>query len=136
MSTTDELTLVDPLWWVTHQDALDEALAAAILEAHPAFLDEAAQHPLFAALVAAFQARADIDDRLTYTVEEAATLLGISRSFAYEAVARGEIPNLRMGRRILVPKAALERFLAAAGDQGPPARRDDDGPPSGSSDPE
>jgi excisionase family DNA binding protein len=51
-------------------------------------------------------------ERLTLTVEEAATLLGISRAFAYEAVGRGEIPSIRIGRRILVPKAALQRFLA------------------------
>jgi excisionase family DNA binding protein len=56
-----------------------------------------------------------VDKRLVYTVEEAATLLGISRSFAYEAVERGEIPSMRIGRRILVPKAALERFLEASG---------------------
>lgn len=54
---------------------------------------------------------APVEDRLTLTVEEAATLLGISRAFAYEAVARGEIPSIRIGRRILVPKAALQRLL-------------------------
>ena len=54
---------------------------------------------------------APVEDRLVFTVEEAAQLLGISRSFAYEAVQRGEIPSMRIGRRILVPKAALQRFL-------------------------
>jgi len=58
---------------------------------------------------------APVENRLVYTVEEAATLLGISRSFAYEAVQNGQIPSMRIGRRILVPKAALERFLAAQG---------------------
>ena len=52
-----------------------------------------------------------VEDRLVFTVEEAAQLLGISRSFAYEAVKQGEIPSMRIGRRILVPKAALQRFL-------------------------
>jgi len=51
-------------------------------------------------------------DRLTMTVEEAATALGISRAFAYEAVNNGEIPTIRIGRRILVPKAALNRLLS------------------------
>jgi excisionase family DNA binding protein len=55
-----------------------------------------------------------VEDRLVFTVEEAAQLLGISRSFAYEAVERGEIPSMRIGRRILVPKIALERFLSQA----------------------
>ena len=49
-------------------------------------------------------------DRLTLTVEEAAASLGISRASADEAVRRGEIPAIRIGRRILVPLAALERF--------------------------
>jgi excisionase family DNA binding protein len=53
-----------------------------------------------------------------FTVEEAAQLLGISRSFAYEAVEHGDIPSMRIGRRILVPKAALRRFLESAA---PPA---------------
>ena len=57
---------------------------------------------------------APIDNRLVFTVEEAAQLLGISRSFAYEAARRGEIPSMRIGRRILVPKAALERFLESS----------------------
>ncbi len=46
-------------------------------------------------------------DRLVYTVAEAGALLGISRAFAYELVARGELPVIRLGRRRLVPKAAL-----------------------------
>jgi excisionase family DNA binding protein len=46
-------------------------------------------------------------DRLVLTVTEAGTLLGLSRAFAYELVARGEIPVIRLGRRIVVPKAAL-----------------------------
>ena len=60
---------------------------------------------------------APAEERLVFTVEEAAQLLGISRSFAYEAVQRGEIPSMRIGRRILVPKAALQRQLHAAGDR-------------------
>lgn len=47
------------------------------------------------------------DDRLVYTVAEAGELLGISRAFAYELVARGELPVIRLGRRRLVPKDAL-----------------------------
>ena len=46
-------------------------------------------------------------------MEEAATLLGISRAFAYESVNKGEIPSIRIGRRILVPKVALHRLLGA-----------------------
>ncbi len=51
------------------------------------------------------------DDRLTWTVAEAARLLGISRASAYEAVHRGELPVRTIGRRMLVPRAALLRLL-------------------------
>ena len=46
-------------------------------------------------------------ERLVLTVSEAAELLGISRAFAYELVARGELPVIRLGRRRLVPRRAL-----------------------------
>jgi excisionase family DNA binding protein len=46
-------------------------------------------------------------ERLAIAVEEAAHLLGISRSLAYELCARGELPTIRLGRRIVVPKRAL-----------------------------
>lgn len=46
-----------------------------------------------------------------YTVEETARLLRIGRSAAYEAVRRGEIPALRLGRRLRVPRRALEELL-------------------------
>jgi excisionase family DNA binding protein len=49
--------------------------------------------------------------RATMSVPEAAQVLGVGRDAAYRAVARGEIPHLRVGRRILVPVAALERML-------------------------
>jgi excisionase family DNA binding protein len=51
------------------------------------------------------------DNRLTYTLAEAASRLGISASLAYEAAHRGELPVCRIGRRMLVPRAALLRLL-------------------------
>ena len=51
------------------------------------------------------------NDRLVLTVVEAAELLKIGRSCAYEAIRNGQLPVIRMGRRILVPRAALERLL-------------------------
>jgi excisionase family DNA binding protein len=47
----------------------------------------------------------------TITVEQAAQALGINRMSAYTAVRNGEIPSIRIGRRILVPKVAFERML-------------------------
>jgi excisionase family DNA binding protein len=55
------------------------------------------------------------ETRLVWTVEEAGRLLGISRAHAYELVARGELPHLRLGRRVVVPKHAIEALLARAG---------------------
>ena len=45
------------------------------------------------------------------TVSEAAAWLGISRAFAYELVARRELPALRLGRRIIVSRKAVEAML-------------------------
>ncbi len=50
-------------------------------------------------------------ERKTVTVSEAAKALGVSRNKAYEAARRGEIPTIKIGKRILVPLAALERLL-------------------------
>ena len=49
--------------------------------------------------------------KLTMSVSEAADWLGISRAFAYELVARGEIPSIRLGRRVLVPTKRLFDFV-------------------------
>ncbi len=50
---------------------------------------------------------------LTLTVEQAAKVLGIGRSTAYELVHTGDIPSLRLGRRIVVPAARLAGLLFA-----------------------
>jgi excisionase family DNA binding protein len=55
----------------------------------------------------------DRNQRLTLSVTEAAELLGISRALAYELVARGELPSLQFGRRLVVPWRAIERLLAS-----------------------
>lgn len=54
------------------------------------------------------------DDRLTVSVEEAAKLLGISRGLAYELVARGELPSLRLGRRRVVPLVGIHELIGDA----------------------
>ena len=45
------------------------------------------------------------------TVAEAARLLGIGRSSAYEAVKNGQLPTIVIGRRILISRKALEAML-------------------------
>jgi|NGEPerStandDraft_6_1074524.scaffolds.fasta_scaffold91851_2 excisionase family DNA binding protein len=53
-------------------------------------------------------------DRLVLTVDEAAYLLDISRGLAYELVARGELPAIRLGRRIVIPRVAMEELLGTS----------------------
>jgi excisionase family DNA binding protein len=52
------------------------------------------------------------DERLILTIDEAARALGIGRNSAFAAAHRGEIPTIRIGRRLLVPKVAFEKMLA------------------------
>ena len=52
------------------------------------------------------------DNSPVLSPKEVARLMGLSKNTTYEALARGEIPSIRVGRRILVSKAALERLLA------------------------
>jgi excisionase family DNA binding protein len=49
--------------------------------------------------------------RRTVTVEQAAEMLGISRGSAYTLAKSGALPTVRLGRRLLVPKAAMDRLL-------------------------
>jgi excisionase family DNA binding protein len=51
----------------------------------------------------------------TLSVEEAGLRLGLGRNKAYEAVQSGMIPSLRFGRKIVVPRQAVDRLLASAG---------------------
>ena len=55
--------------------------------------------------------RNDIE-RLTYTVPEAGEKLGIGRNAAYDAVNRGEIPSIRIGGRIFVPRKKWDAILS------------------------
>jgi hypothetical protein len=52
--------------------------------------------------------------RDSFTVEEAAIILGLSRASAFAAAGRGDIPTIRIGRRLIVPRHALARLLAGA----------------------
>ena len=54
-------------------------------------------------------------ERLTLNVPEAARLLGLSRGSAYQAIATGEIPHIKVGKRILIPRVSLEKMLSDAG---------------------
>lgn len=51
----------------------------------------------------------EIMEKLVYSIQEAAKLLGISRSYAYELVRNGTIPALELGKKRVIPK---EKFIA------------------------
>jgi excisionase family DNA binding protein len=52
---------------------------------------------------------------LVYEVPEAGAMLGLTRNASYEAAKRGDIPTIRLGKLIRVPKAAFHRMLEQAG---------------------
>ena len=137
MTGEEPLLVVDPSYWATNVNALIEVLVdpldsgVLIPEVHVPGLrrtepiderdaegeraepsDATKEFPYEAAKRADTATSAPFPERLTLTVEEAAATLGISRAFAYEAVRRGDIPSIRIGRRILVPQAALDRLLS------------------------
>lgn len=53
------------------------------------------------------------DGKTTFSVPEVAEICGIGRSAAYAAVQSGELPAVRIGNRVIVPRHVLERLLAA-----------------------
>lgn len=55
-----------------------------------------------------------LEEPLTLTIPEAARLLRISPLRAYGLARSGELPCIRLGRRVLVPRVALEKLLASA----------------------
>ena len=54
-------------------------------------------------------------ERWTLSIEEAAERLGIGRSLAYDMATTGDLPTIRLGRRLLVPIRAVEKMLDRAG---------------------
>jgi excisionase family DNA binding protein len=71
-------------------------------------------------MTAAARPRAPEDQRdpLDLSVAEAARILGISRTLAYDLVAGGELPSFRMGGRIRVPRRGVERLTEAREENG------------------
>ena len=57
--------------------------------------------------------RAGTVEPLVYSVAEAAALLGISKDLAYDLIATGDLPSLRFGRRVVVPRSALRALVEA-----------------------
>jgi excisionase family DNA binding protein len=57
------------------------------------------------------QDQTNLSESLVLTVSEAARLLRLSKTTTYDQIRQGSIPSIRMGKRILVPRAALMRML-------------------------
>jgi excisionase family DNA binding protein len=64
--------------------------------------------------IVTLQARQPDSQRQTLSVEEAGKILGISRGAAYAYAKDGSLPTIRLGSRLLVPKAALDKMLMTA----------------------
>jgi excisionase family DNA binding protein len=54
-------------------------------------------------------------ERQTYTVPEVAKILGIGRNTAYEICRNGDIPTIKIGGRVLVPRTAIDDLLNGVG---------------------
>jgi len=50
-------------------------------------------------------------DRLLLRVQDVCRLLDVGRSTVYELIARGELPVIRIGRLVRVPRPALEEWI-------------------------
>lgn len=53
-----------------------------------------------------------MSDELAYSPGDAARVLGVSRAFFYDNVLP-QLKVVRIGRRVLVPRRSLERWLDA-----------------------
>ena len=50
-------------------------------------------------------------EKLVYSIQEVAELLGISKSYAYELVRRGTIPSLKLGKKRVIPKEKFKNWV-------------------------
>ncbi|MFC1929973.1 helix-turn-helix domain-containing protein [Chloroflexota bacterium] len=57
----------------------------------------------------------ETNESLVYDVPTAGKLLNLSRATAYSLCAQGVIPTIRFGKRLVVPRKALEELLASVG---------------------
>ena len=55
-------------------------------------------------------------DGLVFTVDETQKLLKLGRTATYEAIRRGDIPSIKIGGRVLVPKSGLLRLIGEGGE--------------------
>ena len=51
------------------------------------------------------------NEKVVLSVSETARILGLSRNSTYQGVFTGEIPHIKVGKRILIPRIALQKML-------------------------
>ncbi len=51
-------------------------------------------------------------DKAVLSVAECGAMLGLSRNATYNACLSGALPHLKIGKRLLIPKVAIEKMLA------------------------
>lgn len=59
-----------------------------------------------------------VDEKIAYSVSEAARALGLSLNTTYELIRQNRLPALRLGKRLLIPRAELEKLMQSAGTKG------------------
>jgi excisionase family DNA binding protein len=74
-------------------------------------MGKAAHRQTVKSIQPARQSTGDDSVCLTITVEDAARIFGISRGAAYTRARDGSLPTIRLGKRLLVPKAAIQKML-------------------------
>ncbi|WP_334109819.1 excisionase family DNA-binding protein [Thermodesulfitimonas autotrophica] len=63
-----------------------------------------------------------LTSKLVYNVDEFRRLTGLGRGTVYEAIRRGEIPAVRVGRRVLIPIEAVHNLFRVGRNQNEPGR--------------
>ena len=56
--------------------------------------------------------RESLPQRLLLRVPEAAEVLGLSRAFVYELIAKNELPTVRIGRAVRLSYLSLQQWVA------------------------
>ncbi|MGB7726316.1 MAG: helix-turn-helix domain-containing protein [Dehalococcoidales bacterium] len=63
-------------------------------------------------------------EKMAYSIRETAEAIGLHPNTVYELVQEGKIPSIKLGRKILVSKIELAKFLAGqSNQQQPPAAK-------------
>lgn len=57
--------------------------------------------------------RLDLNRKVALNITEVAEVLGVSRSVVYQLIHRADFPSFKIGKRVVVPRLALEEWANA-----------------------